>query len=50
MKTREAKRAEAEKRQAAHDGLSTFDKAVKIANRRGESKRERARLLEGAAA
>lgn len=50
MKTSETKRAEAEKRQATHDGLTTVGKLAKLGGRRGESKREKARLLEGVAA
>lgn len=47
MKTQEQKRAEAAERQAVHDGLSTVEKLGKLAVRRGASKREKARLLEG---
>jgi len=50
VKSRETKRAEAEKRQAAHDELTTVGKLAKLDDRRGESKREKARLLEGVAA
>lgn len=45
MKTKDVKRAEAEKRQAAHDALPAFDKLAKLATRPGESKHERARIL-----
>lgn len=45
MKSKEAKRAEAAQRQAAHDATPAFDKLAKIAERPGRSVRERARIL-----
>jgi len=45
MKTKDEKRADAAERQAAHDSLTTVQKLGKIAERPGESKRERARIL-----
>lgn len=50
MKSKEQKRAEADARQEAHDELVVFDKLAKLGARPGESKRERARLLEKVAA
>ncbi len=45
MKTKEQKRFEAAERQVAHDGLTGYDKLAKLAERPGESKRERSRIL-----
>lgn len=42
---REQRRAEAAERQARYDATPTFDKLAAIAERRGESRRERERLL-----
>lgn len=47
MKTKTQKREDAAARQAAHDRLSGFDKLAKTFERRGESRRERARLTAG---
>jgi hypothetical protein len=46
MKTQDEKRSEAEERQAEHDGLNTMQKLGKLAGRPGESKLEKARLLD----
>ena len=50
MKSKDTKRAEAEQRQATHDATPAFDKLAKIAERPGQSTRERARILAGVAA
>lgn len=50
MKTQDEKRAEAEVRQAEHDGLTAIEKLGKLAGRPGESKRERLRQLAGISA
>jgi hypothetical protein len=42
------KSVEAEARQRTHDSLTTEQKLAKIAKRRGQSSRERERLLAGA--
>ena len=42
---RESRQRDAERRQAEHDALSGYEKLARIAERPGESKREKARLL-----
>lgn len=45
MKSKQQKRTEAEQRQATHDTLTKQEKLFKAANRRGNSHREIARLV-----
>lgn len=50
MKSKEQKCAEAAQRQEHHDALPGYDRLAKLADRPGESKRERARILGAATA
>lgn len=43
-KTKDARRTQAEQRQAAYDSLSEEEKLARLDQRPGESRRERARL------
>jgi len=47
MKLKDTKRAEAQERQKIYDQLSKVQKLDIIANRRGESKKEKERILKG---
>lgn len=49
MKTKETKRAEAAQRQEAHDATPAFDRLAKLAERPGQSRKERVRILAGVA-